>query len=155
MDLPLALAASQQGRRPGAGTRRGTTTRCCTGRSVCSQYASASQIWINPFKLRVRVDLWQGLRADLNDHAFGAFDLLLRVEESRILLQRRQDRLVESKSWNPAALESVPVPASLDRPRTPKAVKIPRTRKNFLIHVWRLDARTAAPGFNVRHFIGV
>jgi hypothetical protein len=91
-----------KGRGAGAGPRRGTTARCCTGRGVCSEYAGASQVWINPFKFRVRVDLWQCLRADLNDHAFGAFDLLLRVEESRILLQRRQDRLVESKSWNPA-----------------------------------------------------
>ena len=72
----------------------------CTGRGACSEYAGATQIWINPFKFRVRVDLWQGLRADLNDHAFGAFDLLLRVEESRILLQRRQDRLIKSKSRN-------------------------------------------------------
>src|SRR5439155_3787553 len=82
--------------------RRGTTTGRCTGRGVCAEYAGATQVWINPFKFRVRVDLWQGLRADLNDHAFGAFDLLLRVEESRILLQRHQDRLVESKSRNPA-----------------------------------------------------
>src|SRR5438552_2898032 len=52
-------------------------------------------------EVRARVDLRQSLRADLNDHAFGAFDLLLRVEESRILLQRHQDRLIESKSRNP------------------------------------------------------
>src|SRR5205823_11247639 len=79
--------------------------RCTTGRGTsrgaCSEYAGATQVWINPFKFRVRVDLWQGLRADLDDHAFGAFDFLLRVEESRILLERHQNRLIESKSRNP------------------------------------------------------
>ena len=42
----------------------------------------------------------QRLRADLDDHAFCPFDLLFRVQESRVLLQRRQDRLVKSKRGN-------------------------------------------------------
>src|SRR5437868_5387003 len=94
----LQSRRANNGRGAGAGPRRGTTRR------VCSEYAGASQIWINPFKLRVRVDLRQGLRADLNDHAFGAFNLLLRVEESRILLERREDRLIKAKRGNLAAV---------------------------------------------------
>jgi len=51
--------------------------------------------------LGVRCDLRQGLRADLNDHAFGALDLLFRVEESWILLERRENGLIKSKGGNP------------------------------------------------------
>src|SRR6267378_1961268 len=99
----LRSRRANNGRGASAAPRRGTTRRC-TGRGVCPEYAGATQIWINPFKLRVRVDLRQGLRADLNDHAFGALDLLLRVEESRILLERREDRLIKGKRGNLAAV---------------------------------------------------
>src|SRR5437899_11334109 len=69
-------------------------------RACCSEYAGASQVWVNPFKFRPRVDLRQGLRANLDDYAFSPFDLLLRVEESRILLERCHYCLIESKSGN-------------------------------------------------------
>src|SRR5437016_5157642 len=96
------LRSRRANKRCGAGRRpRCCTTRGCTSAGACSEYAGATQVRVNPFKFRVRVDLRQGLRTDLNDHAFGAFDLLLRVEESRILLERREDRLIQSKSGNP------------------------------------------------------
>src|SRR5215470_1885403 len=53
---------------------------------------------IGPLKLRARADVRQRLRADLNDHAFGSFDLLFRVQKGRILLQCREDGLIQRKS---------------------------------------------------------
>ena len=51
-------------------------------------------------KFALSIDLWQRLRTDLNDHAFGSFDLLFRIEKSRIALQRHQDRLIKCKRGN-------------------------------------------------------
>jgi len=58
------------------------------------------QVRVSPFIRPIYIDLWQRLRTDLNDHAFGPFDLLFRVEESRIALERRQNRLIECKGGN-------------------------------------------------------
>jgi len=44
----------------------------------------------------------QCLRPNLNDHAFCALDLLFRPQNIRITLQRRQDRLIESKRGDTA-----------------------------------------------------
>ena len=59
-------------------------------------------MWIGPVEIPSGCDLRQGLRTDLNDDAFGPFDLLFRDEESRIALERRQDRLIKSKSGDSA-----------------------------------------------------
>src|SRR5439155_22051703 len=60
----------------------------------------ANQMRIGPIIIRPCSDLRQNLRTDLNDHASGPFDLLFRVQKSRVALQRCQDRLVQSKSRN-------------------------------------------------------
>ena len=84
----------------GPGCGRGS--RRCTGSSRTSQYPGANQIRISPFKSSRRCDVRQRLRADFDDDAFRPFDLLFRVEESRIALQRRQDRLIKRKRGNTA-----------------------------------------------------
>ena len=58
------------------------------------------QVRISPIEIRLSRDLRQGLRTDLNDHAFGSFDLLFRIEKSRIALERSQDRLIKRKRGN-------------------------------------------------------
>jgi hypothetical protein len=58
---------------------------------------------INPLKSPVGSDLRQGLRTHLNDHTFGTFDLLFRIQKGRILLQCREDRLIQSESRNLAS----------------------------------------------------
>ncbi len=57
-------------------------------------YLPASYLSHSSYRNNVR----QRLRANLNDYAFGPFDLLFRVQKSRVTLQGSQDRLVHSKS---------------------------------------------------------
>ncbi len=78
----------------------------------------------------------QCLRPNLNDHAFCALDLLFRPQNIRITLQRRQDRLIESKRGDTAC------------GRRFTAAKGPVGKDA----VWRLDAGRPAFGFNVRCF---
>ncbi len=72
----------------------------CTG---VSEHARASQVWIDPLEIRIRIDLRQRLRTHLNNYAFGSFDLLLCVEKGRITLQRRQNGLVQGKGRHSAS----------------------------------------------------
>src|SRR5215831_7205278 len=62
-----------------------------------AKYARAGQVRIDPLEIGIRIDLRQGLRTHLNNHASGSFDLLLRVEKRRVALQGCQDRLVQGK----------------------------------------------------------
>src|SRR5439155_3448558 len=68
----------------------GRTARRCTCPTRRSENPRPLQVWIDPFKICTRVDLRQGLRTDLNDHASGAFDFLFRVQKSWVALQRGQ-----------------------------------------------------------------
>ena len=62
--------------------------------------SGVNEVGISPVEVRLSRDLGQGLRTDLDDHAFGPFDLLFGIEESRIALERHQDRLIKCKRGN-------------------------------------------------------
>jgi len=65
---------------------------------------------------------------------FGAFDFLLRVEESRILLERHQNRLIESKSRNPrgGTCSATRSSAGITRPaKNAEGYKNPQDNKKF------------------------
>jgi hypothetical protein len=49
----------------------------------------------------------------------------------------------------------VSLPPKPGGPRIANVAKIAGKRKNFLIQVWRLDARTLARGFDARRFTAV
>ena len=84
----------------GCGGRGGRNSCRVTG---ISKDASASQVWIDPLEIRVRIDLRQRLRTHLNNYTFGSFDLLLCVEKSRVTLHRRQNGLVQGKGRHSAS----------------------------------------------------
>ena len=83
-------------RRPRTGVNPVVVTRI-------AEDARASQVWIDPLEIRIRIDLRQRLRTHLNNYAFGSFDLLLCVEKSRVTLHRRQNGLVQSKGRHSAS----------------------------------------------------
>src|SRR5437667_3691727 len=62
--------------------------------------SSVNEVRMSPIEIRSYIDLWQRLRSDLNDHALGPFDLLFAIAESRITLDRLQDRLIKRKRGN-------------------------------------------------------
>src|SRR6478752_1761922 len=84
----------------GCGGRGGRRSR---RRTRVTEYARASQVWIDPLEIRIRIDLRQRLCAHLNNHALASFDLLLCVEKSRVTLQRCQNGLVQSKGRQSAS----------------------------------------------------
>ena len=74
--------------------------RCAAGRrcrmtAECRKTAVLAEIRIRPTPLKARADLRQRLRPDLDNHAFGAFDLLQCAADIRILLQGEDHRLFE------------------------------------------------------------
>src|SRR5438034_9990626 len=118
------------------GCSAGRTARRCTCPTRRSENPRALQVWIDPFKICPRVDLRQGLRTDLNDHASGAFDFLFRVQKSRVALQRGHDCLVQSKGGDPTDRSCFAAVCSLTAGKTrptenAERYKNPQGKKEF------------------------
>ena len=76
-------------------------TTTTTAAESC-QIGSFAQIWIRPIPSKARTNVRQRLGANLDDHAFGALDLLDCGQNSRVLLERGNHRLINLENGRPS-----------------------------------------------------